>query len=521
MIKVVHIISDVNIGGAGRYLINLLRCFDPSRVQSVVICPQGGQLFHELQQLGVNIIPYPREKGDRSLDWSLLWRFYRILRDEKPQVVHTHASLVGRWAARLARVPVSVMTRHWSLSEVLPGQRLGHIKGMLRRIGMTGNALLSEAIIAVSQRLGEQLVAAGIPSQKVWVIHNGVVLDELPSPAKIDEPHFTSYSQVDQPPAALQTPVEAQSSLAPQLLDESHTARPQTPVVPQSLAESYSTIRSQPPVESQFQVASQLTFTPQGSNKTRTLSSSQEEEAVATSKSEKVDCQIDTDNNNPQQGQSGEQGDKRYRYIVGTKGRKKSNLKPRTIKGYKYIIGTVGRLEPEKGHQYFLQAASQVIQERTDTEFWLIGSGSKEEELKKQSRDLQIEEHCRFFGFRPDATALVQHFDLFVLSSLTEALPLVILEALARERPVVATRVGGVPEIIKHRENGWLVEPANAEELKEAITYLLDHPDEAQRLGKQGRKTIETKFNAQLMAQKTIDLYERLIRKKALSVFTR
>ena len=100
--------------------------------------------------------------------------------------------------------------------------------------------------------------------------------------------------------------------------------------------------------------------------------------------------------------------------------------------------------------------------------------------------------------------------DLFVLPSLSEGIPIVLLEALALEVPVIASAVGGIPEVITHQSTGFLVQPKEEQALANACLYLLENRAQAEALAREGKKLVETKFSAQIMAQKVFQLYEVL-----------
>lgn len=116
-----------------------------------------------------------------------------------------------------------------------------------------------------------------------------------------------------------------------------------------------------------------------------------------------------------------------------------------------------------------------------------------------------------FLGFRQDVTALMNMSDVLVLSSLREGLPNVILEALALAKPVVATRAGGIPEIIRDGETGLLVPPEEPEQLAEALLRLLRNPQEGKKLGARGRSVVAREFNVETMTHKIADVYREVL----------
>ena len=141
------------------------------------------------------------------------------------------------------------------------------------------------------------------------------------------------------------------------------------------------------------------------------------------------------------------------------------------------IVGVVARLEPEKGHPTLLEAWPAVLRAAPDAYLLIVGEGSRRDALEAQARDLRIAHRVVFTGRRDDVPAVTAALDVAVLPSYREAQGLSILEAMALSRPVVASNVGGIPEMITDGENGLLVPPHDPEALAAAIVRLLrDHP---------------------------------------------
>jgi len=175
------------------------------------------------------------------------------------------------------------------------------------------------------------------------------------------------------------------------------------------------------------------------------------------------------------------------------------------------LIATVGRLIPGKGHRYFLAAAKQVLQARPEARFLVVGEGPLRGKLEALSAALGIQHAVSFLGFRQDVAALMEASDLIVLPSLEEGQPVVLLEALALAKPVVATAVGGVSEVVRHKETGLLVPPRDSDELARAMLYLLDHPDEGARMGQKGQEVVARDFTVEAMAEKTAAVYRQIL----------
>lgn len=175
------------------------------------------------------------------------------------------------------------------------------------------------------------------------------------------------------------------------------------------------------------------------------------------------------------------------------------------------IVGTVARLAPQKGLQHLIRAASLLAAGNSKAVFVIVGDGPLREDLKSQVRMLNLEDRFFFTGQRQDVHRLMSCFDLFVLPSLTEGLPLTILEAMAAGRPVVATRVGGIPEVVEDGVSGLLVEPGDAGGLARAVAFLAGSGEVAQRMGRRGRIKVIEQFTTGKMVRETEKIYSRLI----------
>jgi glycosyltransferase involved in cell wall biosynthesis len=172
------------------------------------------------------------------------------------------------------------------------------------------------------------------------------------------------------------------------------------------------------------------------------------------------------------------------------------------------IVGVVARLEPEKGHPTLFEAWPAVLRAVPDAYLLVIGEGSQREALERLARELKIAHRVVFTGRRDDVPAVTAALDVAVLPSYREAQGLSILEALALARPVVASNVGGIPEMIDDGVNGLLVEPHDVDGLATAITRLLvDHPY-ADMLARQGHDMVHDRFCIELMVEAVERIYE-------------
>lgn len=188
-------------------------------------------------------------------------------------------------------------------------------------------------------------------------------------------------------------------------------------------------------------------------------------------------------------------------------------MKNEFLKGEKtYLVGMVGRLEPVKGPRYFIEAAKLVLKEMKNVKFCVVGEGSLRGVLEKEVFDAGISERFIFTGWQEDVCLVLFTLDLLVLPSLNEAVGRSALEAQAAGVPVVATRVGGVPEVIKDGITGVLVEPGNAPQLASAILGLLTDDKKRISMGEAARGWVDEKFSDVMMGNRFAQLYERLVK---------
>jgi len=165
------------------------------------------------------------------------------------------------------------------------------------------------------------------------------------------------------------------------------------------------------------------------------------------------------------------------------------------------LIGCIGRLVKQKGHIYLIQAARKVLEKFPRAKFLIIGKGKLEKNLKKLTLDINLNSNIIFMGFRTDIYPIIDKMDLIVMPSLWEGFGLVLLEAMALGKPIVATNVGGIPEVIEDKETGILVSPNDPNILAEAIIYLLNNDSLAARMGERGKLTIRERFSLTRMVE--------------------
>ena len=173
------------------------------------------------------------------------------------------------------------------------------------------------------------------------------------------------------------------------------------------------------------------------------------------------------------------------------------------------VVGAVGSLYPVKGHRYLLEAIPSVVEQCPQARFVIVGRGDQEKVLIEQVKRLGIGKYVRFLGLRQDIPRLLSIMDVFVLPSLSEGLSVATLEAMAAGKPVIATRVGGNPELVLQDETGLLVPSQDAQALATNITRILQDREFARHLGTNGLKRVQAFFDMQTMAANYQHLYIR------------
>lgn len=368
MLRVLQVISDTNIGGAGRYLLTLLENHDRSRLRMQVLCPPGSLLIERCRGLGVEVFTSPHLSGDRSFSCKnlvpLLLDIRRLIKEQQIDLMHTHASFAGRLAARLVGVP-AVFTRHrldWEAPK----------KGIKKKAFTLINNLTSSRVIAVSEAVRESLIAEGMPRERIALIYNGIDVERFRQEAARSD---------------------ARASLG---------------------------LGSAP------------------------------------------------------------------------------------------VVGTVGRLEAEKGHRCFLEAAARIKKEYPDAVFLVVGDGSLAGDLKEQARNLGLEERVVFTGFREDVPQLMAAMDVLVVPSLTEAFGFSLVEGMCLGRPCVASSVGGIKEIAEDGRTALLAAPGDAGETAEKVLYLLRNKSAASEMGERAALEVERRFSARVMTDSITVLYYQI-----------
>lgn len=180
------------------------------------------------------------------------------------------------------------------------------------------------------------------------------------------------------------------------------------------------------------------------------------------------------------------------------------------------IVGNVAALVPHKGQRYLIDAAHCVVQQVPDARFVILGEGELREHLEHQLREHHLEKHVLLPGFRTDVLGCIKGFDVFVMSSVTEGLGTSLLDAMACARPIVATRAGGIPEIVENEINGLLVPIRDAQALADAIVRMLRDPEMRRRMGDAGFARVNERFTVDRMVAGTARVYESVIAARSL-----
>jgi glycosyltransferase involved in cell wall biosynthesis len=175
------------------------------------------------------------------------------------------------------------------------------------------------------------------------------------------------------------------------------------------------------------------------------------------------------------------------------------------------VIGVIGRLVWQKGFEYFIEAVPGVLKEKPEALFLIVGEGELKDELKAKSKKLRLENKIIFTGFMDDVKNVLASVDIFVIPSLLEGLPMILLEAMAMKKPIVAASIDGIMEILENNFSGLLVPPRDTKALAEAITYMLTHKDKALQMGSAASKIVVERFGVDIMVQKVEGVYEELL----------
>ncbi len=182
-----------------------------------------------------------------------------------------------------------------------------------------------------------------------------------------------------------------------------------------------------------------------------------------------------------------------------------------------FVFGTAGRLAPTKGLPYLVEAFSKVKAQKPEAHLVLLGDGPSRAELERQVSSLSCRDSIHFLGHRDGIEQLMRGFDVFVLSSVAEGMPRVILEAMAAGVPCICSRVGGIPEIISDESLGLLVPPRDSEALARAMLSVMDEDhDQCAKRVQEARERIREHYSHEVIARRLASLYEAAAARTAM-----
>lgn len=171
------------------------------------------------------------------------------------------------------------------------------------------------------------------------------------------------------------------------------------------------------------------------------------------------------------------------------------------------VLGVVGRLSPEKGHRFLIAAMPEILAQAPEAQLLMVGSGPSEARLRAQVAALGLTACVHFLGYLREVETAFARMDILIVPSLADPCPLVTLEGMMMELPVVGSRTGGISEMILHGETGLLVPPGDSAALADACRHLLRHPDVGRRMGKRGRRRVLAEYHPSQFIARHEDLY--------------
>jgi glycosyltransferase involved in cell wall biosynthesis len=181
------------------------------------------------------------------------------------------------------------------------------------------------------------------------------------------------------------------------------------------------------------------------------------------------------------------------------------------------LVGIVGRLFPIKNHALFLKSAARIAAQEPAARFVIVGDGVLRLDLERQAHDLGIADRVLFTGWRHDLPRIYADLDVLIVSSDNEGTPVSAIEAMASSCPVIATRVGGLPDLITDRKTGLLVHQRDTEELAAAVVHLLDSPELAESICRNAAVRVRHSFTVQRLVADIDHLYGQLLERKDIS----
>jgi len=174
-------------------------------------------------------------------------------------------------------------------------------------------------------------------------------------------------------------------------------------------------------------------------------------------------------------------------------------------------VGVIAQLIPRKGHRYLIEAAPKILKACPETRFLFFGQGPLRNELETLCKNKNLGEKISFSGFRPDLERILPCLSLVVHPATMEGLGVALLQASAAGIPIVATNTGGIPEIIQHAQNGYLLAPGDVNGIADAVVSLLTDPAKAERFGRAGRERVLSHFSVEGMVKGNLAAYKQIL----------
>jgi glycosyltransferase involved in cell wall biosynthesis len=184
----------------------------------------------------------------------------------------------------------------------------------------------------------------------------------------------------------------------------------------------------------------------------------------------------------------------------------------------RFTIGWMGRMTAVKRTEDIVLAFRQLVEKGVDACLCVVGDGPDRESTEQLAADLRLMERCLFLGYQGDVAPFYAAFDALVLPSANEGTPVSVIEALAGGRPVVATRVGGVPDVVRDGVDGFLVEPGDIDALADRLGRLAADPELAGRMGAAGREQMLERYSVERLVDDVDALYRRLLAEKGVAL---
>lgn len=182
------------------------------------------------------------------------------------------------------------------------------------------------------------------------------------------------------------------------------------------------------------------------------------------------------------------------------------------------VVIQVARLHPLKDHITAIQTFAKTVSKLPNSKFWIVGDGEEHEKIIQEIQKLAIADNVRLLGNRADVEVLMHAADAFLLTSISEGIPLTVIEAMFAGIPCVCTNVGGLPEIIKHGSNGLLAPARNPDALSTQLIEVLTNKDRARSLGQTGKSEAMLKFSDQAMQDAYRDVYHQMLSRTQVPV---